>query len=73
MDANFGHSNMGEKENKEKAEEALERLGFFDCPGNRKQFDDGLIDVYSEHWNMEASVILDRSTGQMAFVDWRSV
>ena len=69
----FQYTNIGEKQDKEDAEEVLERLNFFGVPGNREAFERGEIEVYSEDWAMEASVILNKITGQMVFVDWRSL
>jgi len=64
---------MGKELDKKDAEYYLGEFEFFDQPGNRERFDNGDIVMYSEMSNMEASVILDKDTGQIAFVDWRGL
>ena len=64
--------NGGIELSKEKAEKLLNRIGFFDDMVNRNLFDDGDIKVFEEMWANELAVVLQPSTGETVFYDFRS-
>lgn len=69
MNMKFKMTNPADKMNKERAEKTLEHAGFFAAGDNRKAFDRGEIEVYIERFALEAIMILDKQTGQMACID----
>ena len=69
---NFNGMNMGKELDKERAEELLEKIGFFKEQANKDLFGAGDIRVFEEPWMCELAVILQPSTGETVFYDFRS-
>lgn len=68
---NFDEHNNGRELNREEAENLLSRIGFFDDNSNRALFNNGDIKVFDEMMANEIAVILQPSTGETVFFDFR--